>query len=77
MENEICPLTIAVFLKFHSDPVMLQLCHDIFKELTQNPGCIGPLQTRIIPTLTSMMAITPMDKSKDGTFPALCRLGSA
>ncbi|XP_014471469.1 PREDICTED: importin-9 [Dinoponera quadriceps] len=65
VENEICPLTIAVFLKFHSDPVMLQLCHDIFKELTQNPGCIGPLQTRIIPTLTSMMAITPLDKSKD------------
>lgn len=68
MENEICPLTIAVFLKFHSDPVILELCQDIFKELSQNPGCVGPLQTRIIPTLTSMMAITSMDKSKDGKY---------
>ncbi|XP_026671406.1 importin-9 isoform X2 [Ceratina calcarata] len=65
VENKICPLTIAVFLKFYSDPVILDLCQDIFKSLTQNPDCIGPLQTRLIPTLTSMMAITPMDKTKD------------
>ncbi|XP_076177176.1 importin 9 [Ptiloglossa arizonensis] len=65
VENKICPLTIAVFLKFYSDPMILDLCQDIFKSLTQNPDCIGPLQTRLIPTLTSMMAITPMDKSKD------------
>lgn len=67
MENKICPLTIAVFVKFHSDPAILDICQDIFKDLTQNPSCIEPLQTRIIPTLTSMMAITPMNKSKDGT----------
>lgn len=66
MENKICPLTIAAFLKFYSDPEILNLCQDIFKSLTQNPDCIGPLQTRLIPTLTSMMAITPMNKSKDG-----------
>ncbi|PBC27176.1 Importin-9 [Apis cerana cerana] len=65
MENKICPLTIAAFLKFYSDPEILNLCQDIFKSLTQNPDCIGPLQTRLIPTLTSMMAITPMNKSKD------------
>ncbi|XP_011701232.1 PREDICTED: importin-9 [Wasmannia auropunctata] len=65
VENKICPLTIAVFVKFHSDPAILNICLDIFKDLTQNPSCIGPLQTRIIPTLTSMMAITPMNKSKD------------
>lgn len=68
MENKICPLTIAVFVKFHSDMALLTVCQDIFKELTQNPSCIGPLQTRIIPTLTSMMTVTPMDKSKDGTL---------
>nr|XP_003701541.2 PREDICTED: importin-9 isoform X1 [Megachile rotundata] len=65
VENKVCPLTIAVFLKFYSDPVILDLCQDIFKSLTQNSECIGPLQTRLIPTLTSMMAVTPMDKSKD------------
>ncbi|XP_067212892.1 importin-9 isoform X3 [Linepithema humile] len=65
VENKICPLTIAVFVKFNSDPTILDICQDIFKDLTQNPSCIGPLQTRIIPTLMSMMAITPMNKSKD------------
>lgn len=68
MENKICPLTIAVFVKFHSDPTILDICQNIFKDLTQNPSCIEPLQTRLIPTLTSMMAITPINKSKDGTF---------
>ncbi|XP_043281951.1 importin-9 isoform X2 [Venturia canescens] len=65
IENKICPFTIAVFLKFHSDPEILELCQDIFKALTENPQCIGPLQTRIIPTLISMMAVNPMDKTKD------------
>ncbi|XP_026826550.1 importin-9 isoform X2 [Ooceraea biroi] len=65
VENKICPLTIAVFVKFHSDLALLTVCQEIFKELTQNPSCISPLQTRIIPTLTSMMTITPMNKSKD------------
>ncbi|KAK1135756.1 hypothetical protein K0M31_000333 [Melipona bicolor] len=65
VENKICPLTIAAFLKFYSDPEILNLCQDIFKSLTQNPDCIGPLQTRLIPTLTSMMAVTPMDKLND------------
>ncbi|KAL6428612.1 hypothetical protein ACFW04_007913 [Cataglyphis niger] len=65
VENKICPLTIAVFVKFHSDPTILDICQNIFKDLTQNPSCIEPLQTRLIPTLTSMMAITPINKSKD------------
>lgn len=66
VENKICPLTIAAFLKFYSDHEILELCQDIFRSLTQNPDCIGPLQTRLIPTLTSMMAVSPMDKLKDG-----------
>ncbi|XP_033341884.2 importin 9 [Megalopta genalis] len=65
VENKVCPLTIAIFLKFYSDPIIFELCQDIFKSLTQNPDCIGPLQTRLVPTLTSMMAVTSMDKSKD------------
>ncbi|XP_015173193.1 PREDICTED: importin-9 [Polistes dominula] len=65
VENKICPLTIAVFLKFNSDPIILSACESIFKELTQNPNCIEPLQTRLIPTLVSMMAVTPVDRTKD------------
>lgn len=68
MENKICPLTIAVFLKFYKDPIILNLCHDIFKELTLNPDCIRPLQTRIVPTLIDMMAVTPRNESQDGMF---------
>ncbi|XP_066586288.1 importin-9 isoform X2 [Prorops nasuta] len=64
-EHKICPLTIAVFLKYNSDPTIYGLCQLIFKELTQNPDCIGPLQARLIPTLTSMMAVSPMVKSED------------
>ncbi|XP_034939232.1 importin-9 [Chelonus insularis] len=65
VENKICPLTIAVFLKFHSDPEILSLCQDIFKELSENLQCIGPLQSRLIPTLVSMMNINPLEKSSD------------
>ncbi|XP_058802875.1 importin-9 isoform X2 [Phymastichus coffea] len=65
VENKLCSLTIAAFLKFHSDPEILNLCQDIFKELSENPGCVGPMQTRLIPTLISMMNITPSEKAKD------------
>lgn len=68
IENKICPLTIAAFIKFHSDPEILNLCQDIFKELSEIPDCVGPLQTRLVPTLISMMNVTLMDKSKDGIF---------
>ncbi|XP_046424857.1 importin-9 isoform X1 [Neodiprion fabricii] len=65
VENKICPLTIAAFLKFHSDRVVLGVCQEIFRELTLNPECIGPLQTRLVPTLVSMMSVSQIDKSKD------------
>lgn len=71
MENKICPLTIAVFLKFQSDPEILSLCQDIFKELTENPQCIGPLQTRLVPTLVSMMTVNPLGKCTDGNYAAI------
>ena len=66
MENKICPLTIAAFLKFHSDPEILSLCQDIFKALSQNPDCVELLHTRLIPTLVSMMSVNHVDTSKDG-----------
>lgn len=68
VESKLCPLIIAVFIKFHSDPEILNLCESIFKELVENPECINPLQTRLIPTLINMMSVSPLKKSADGTF---------
>uniref|UniRef100_A0A8C2ZIF1 Importin 9 n=1 Tax=Cyclopterus lumpus TaxID=8103 RepID=A0A8C2ZIF1_CYCLU len=64
-ENKICPLTIAIFLKYNNDPVVASLAQDIFKELAQIEGCQGPMQMRLIPTLVSIMHAPP-DKMPAG-----------
>uniref|UniRef100_A0A3Q3DP46 Importin 9 n=1 Tax=Hippocampus comes TaxID=109280 RepID=A0A3Q3DP46_HIPCM len=64
-ENKICPLTIAVFLKYSNDPVVASLAQGIFKELSQIEGCQGPMQIRLIPTLISIMQ-APADKIPTG-----------
>ncbi|XP_047437746.1 importin-9 [Mugil cephalus] len=64
-ENKICPLTIAIFLKYNNDPVVASLAQDIFKELAQIEGCQGPMQMRLIPTLVSIMQ-APTDKIPSG-----------
>uniref|UniRef100_A0A1A7YD99 Importin 9 n=1 Tax=Iconisemion striatum TaxID=60296 RepID=A0A1A7YD99_9TELE len=64
-ENKICPLTIAIFLKYNNDPVVASLVQDIFKELAQIEGCQGPMQMRLIPTLVSIMQAPP-DKIPSG-----------
>lgn len=64
-ENKICPLTIAIFLKYNNDPVVASLAKDIFKELAQIEGCQGPMQLRLIPTLVSIMQAPP-DKIPTG-----------
>uniref|UniRef100_A0A6Q2ZQN4 Importin N-terminal domain-containing protein n=1 Tax=Esox lucius TaxID=8010 RepID=A0A6Q2ZQN4_ESOLU len=64
-ENKICPLTIAIFLKYSNDPVVASLAQDIFKELAQIEGCQGPMQMRLIPTLVSIMQAPP-DKIPSG-----------
>lgn len=64
-ENKICPLTIAIFLKYNNDPVVASLAQDIFKELAQIEGCQGPMQMRLIPTLISIMQAPP-DKIPSG-----------
>ncbi|XP_066529070.1 importin-9 [Hoplias malabaricus] len=58
-ENKICPLTIAIFLKYSNDPVVASLAQDIFKELAQIEACQGPMQMRLIPTLVSIMQAPP------------------
>ncbi|XP_041083190.1 importin-9-like [Polyodon spathula] len=64
-ENKICPLTIAIFLKYSNDPVVASLAQDIFKELAQIEACQGPMQMRLIPTLVSIMQ-APSDKIPSG-----------
>ncbi|XP_071190969.1 importin-9-like isoform X1 [Salvelinus alpinus] len=58
-ENKICPLTIAIFLKYSNDSVVASLSQDIFKELAQIEACQGPMQMRLIPTLVSIMQAPP------------------
>ncbi|XP_039605359.1 importin-9 [Polypterus senegalus] len=65
VENKICPLTIAIFLKYSNDPVVASLAQDIFKELAQIEACQGPMQMRLIPTLVSIMQ-APADKIPSG-----------
>ncbi|KAK7789846.1 hypothetical protein R5R35_003757 [Gryllus longicercus] len=57
--SKITSLAIAVFLKFNSDPVIVELSQDLFKELSQNPECLGPLQQRLVPTLVSILGAPP------------------
>ncbi|XP_031423786.1 importin-9 [Clupea harengus] len=64
-ENKICPLTIAIFLKYSNDPVVASLAQDIFKELAQIEACQDPMQMRLIPTLVSIMQAPP-DKIPSG-----------
>lgn len=52
---KIIPLTIAVFLKHHDDPYLLDHVQDILKILCQNPYCLRPLQEKIVPTLVSIL----------------------
>lgn len=52
---KVIPLTIAVFLKHHDDPYLLDHVQDILKLLCQNPFCLPPLQEKMVPTLVSIL----------------------
>ncbi|KAH3881360.1 importin-9-like isoform X2 [Dreissena polymorpha] len=54
-ESKVTPLTIAVFLKYSSDPVISNIVQDMFKELALNEACMLPLQQRLLPTLISIL----------------------
>ena len=54
-EGKVSPLTIAIFLKYNSDPMITQLSQDIFKVLASNPACSISLQNRLVPTLVSIL----------------------
>ncbi|KAK3101186.1 hypothetical protein FSP39_001615 [Pinctada imbricata] len=55
VEGKVSPLTIAVFLKYCSDPVIVSLVQDIFKELASNEACAPALEQRLLPTLVSIL----------------------
>ena len=42
-----------------SDPVVISLTQEIFKELCKNEACIGPVQHRLLPTLISILNAQP------------------
>lgn len=63
VESKVIPLTIAIFLQYNSDPVITSVSQDIFKVVSQNRDCVVPLQTRLVPTLVSILA------AQDGKIP--------
>lgn len=65
VENRVSPITIAVFLKYNSDPVLVSICQDIFKELCHNSLCCSQLQQRLLPTIISILQ-APLDKIPSG-----------
>ncbi|XP_064488644.1 importin-9-like [Ornithodoros turicata] len=65
VESRISPLATAIFLKYNSDPVLVSICQDIFKELCRNPLCCGSLQQRLLPTLISILQAS-VDKIPSG-----------
>ncbi|XP_054724425.1 LOW QUALITY PROTEIN: importin-9-like [Uloborus diversus] len=60
MESKISSVAIAVFLKHNSDPMLVTIAQEIFKELSKIPAAIGPLQQRLIPTLVSILQSQPL-----------------
>lgn len=65
VENRVSPITIAVFLKYNSDPVLVSICQDIFKELSNNALCCSLLQQRLLPTIISILQ-APVDRIPSG-----------
>lgn len=51
----------AYLLSYWSvDPVLVRITQEIFMELSKNPGSMGPLQQRLIPTLVSILQAQPL-----------------
>lgn len=50
---------------FLSDPLIVGLACDIFRVLSENQSCVDPVQTRLIPTLVSILN-APTDKIPSG-----------
>ncbi|XP_014669041.1 PREDICTED: importin-9-like [Priapulus caudatus] len=64
-EAKAVPLTIAIFLKYNSDPLIAALCQDIFKVYAQNEVARPMLHQRLLPTINSILQ-APADKVPPG-----------
>jgi hypothetical protein len=58
-------MNLVCYFQNVSDPVIIALVQDVFKELSQNPECLSPLQQRLVPTLVSILN-APADKIPSG-----------
>ncbi|XP_064607438.1 importin-9-like [Liolophura sinensis] len=67
-EGKVAPLTIAIFLKYCNDPLVVSLTEDIIKVLSENEGCRQLLQQRLVPTLISIIQ-APSDRIPVGLPP--------
>lgn len=65
VEAKVTPLTIAVFLKYSSDPLIVSLVEDMVGVLAENAQVTLPLQQRLLPTLISILQAPP-DKVPPG-----------
>jgi len=54
-EAKITPLGIAIFLKYSSDPLVVSLTLDLFRELAENEAIVSQVETRLVPTLVSVL----------------------
>ena len=54
-EHKFSPLAVDSFLRNSGDPVMVMTCQDLFKELSKNAKCVSSLQSRLAPTLHSIL----------------------
>ncbi|ESO07416.1 hypothetical protein HELRODRAFT_76488 [Helobdella robusta] len=62
LEPDASAIVISIFLKYSSDPIMLDLTQDIFGILAKNKLCISPFTHRILPTILTVLQ-TPINKS--------------
>ena len=69
-ESKISPLTIATFLRNSSDPVLISCCQNIFKELCKNAQCVALLQSRLGPTINSILSPAEVSETANTLQPA-------
>ncbi|GAB6022996.1 Importin 9 [Chamberlinius hualienensis] len=60
-ESKVTPLALAIFLKYHSDPVIIYQVQEVLKELVKNSLCNSSVQHRLLPMLVSILN-APDDK---------------
>jgi hypothetical protein len=55
VESFIYCLSVTYHLGTLSDPILVTLVQDVLRVVSQTEGCLQPLQTRLVPTLVSIL----------------------